>query len=64
MGRLIMVAIGTLLGTSLPAVAQQDSGPWGMHEWMGWGWGGMVLGPLFMVALLALLVAVVIALAG
>lgn len=63
MNRLTIVAIGTLLGTSLPAVAQQGYGPWGMHEWMGWGWGGMVLGPLFMLALLALLVAVIIALA-
>ena len=28
-----------------------------MHEWMGWGWGGMFLGPLFMIVWLALLVA-------
>ncbi len=37
-------------------------GPWQMmHDWgMGWGWGGMFLGPLFMVAWLALLVAVIV----
>jgi putative membrane protein len=32
-----------------------------MHNWgMGWGWGGMSLGPLFMIAWLALLVAVIV----
>ncbi len=32
-----------------------------MHGWgMGWGWGGMFLGPLFMIAWLALLVAVIV----
>lgn len=30
-----------------------------MHDW-GWGWGGMWLGPLFMIAWLALLVAVIV----
>jgi putative membrane protein len=33
-----------------------------MHDWM-MGWGGMWLGPLFMIAVLALLVAAVVALA-
>lgn len=34
---------------------------WGpMHDWMGWGWGGMFLGPLFMIAWLAILVAVIV----
>ena len=32
-----------------------------MHDWMGWGWGGMWLGPIFMIALLTLLVAAVVA---
>ena len=62
MKRLTIVAMGALLGSSLQAAAQQEYGPWRMHDWMGWGWGGMWLGPLFMLALLALLVAVVIAL--
>lgn len=34
----------------------QDSGPWQMYDWMGWGWGGMWLGPLFMIAVLAVLI--------
>jgi putative membrane protein len=35
-----------------------------MHDWMGWGWGwgGMWLGPIFMLALLALFVATIVAL--
>jgi putative membrane protein len=28
-----------------------------MHDWMGWGWGGMWFGPLSMIALLALTIA-------
>jgi putative membrane protein len=31
-----------------------------MHDWMGWGWGGMWLGPLVWLALLALFVAFVV----
>jgi putative membrane protein len=33
-----------------------------MHDWMGWGWGGMWLGPLFMIGLLAVFVAAIVAL--
>jgi putative membrane protein len=33
-----------------------------MHDWMGWGWGGMWLGPLFMLIPLVLLVAAVVVL--
>jgi putative membrane protein len=41
----------------------QGPGPWQMHDWgWGWGWGGMWLGPLFMIALLALLIAGIVAL--
>jgi putative membrane protein len=40
----------------------QDSGPWQMHDWMGWGWGGMWLGPLFMIAVLAVLIVGIVAL--
>lgn len=44
-----------------PALAQQEMGPWRMHDW-GWGWGGMWLGPLFMLVLLGLVVAVFVGL--
>lgn len=44
------------------AASAQGPGPWQMHEWMGWGWGGMWLGPIFMIALLALFVAAIVAL--
>lgn len=44
-----------------PALAQQDVGPWRMHDW-GWGWGGMWLGPIFMLLVLAGLVAGIVAL--
>lgn len=61
MNRIVTIAVATLLASALPASAQQDWGPWRMHEWMGWGsgWGGMIFGPLMMIAWLAVLVAVV-----
>jgi putative membrane protein len=62
MCRVVLVAIGTFLTSALPASAQQDYGPWRMHEWMGWGWGGMWFGPLLMLAVFALLVAFVVSL--
>jgi putative membrane protein len=51
---LTAAAIAALTPTSGRA---QGPGPWQMHDWMGWGWGGMWLGPLIMIAVLALLVA-------
>ena len=36
------------------------AGPWQMHDWMGWGWGGMWLGPLFMLIPLTLLIAAIV----
>jgi putative membrane protein len=51
---------GALLGAA-PAWAQ-GPGPWQMHDWMGWGWGGMWLGPLFMIVLLTLLIAGIVGL--
>jgi putative membrane protein len=57
------VSLASLMAASLavaPAWAQ-GPGPWGMHDWTGWGWGGMWLGPLFMIALLALLIAGIVA---
>ena len=59
MSRLALVAIGTFLTSALPASAQ-DYGPWRMHEWMGWGWGGMWFGPLLMLAVIVLFVALVV----
>ena len=52
-----LVAIGTFLTSALPASAQQDYGPWRMHEW---GWGGMWFGPLLMLAVIVLFVALVV----
>src|SRR5262245_4379637 len=58
-----------LLGLAAPAAASlaatpawaQGPGPWQMHDWK--GWGGMWLGPVFMLALLVLLIAGIVALA-
>ena len=58
--RRIPIAVLVLLAIpSMPALAQQDFGPWRMHDW---GWGGMWLGPLFMLGVLALLVAFIVGL--
>ena len=58
---IIPTATGFLLTAAIPASAQQGD-PWRMHDWMGWGWGGMWFGPLLMLAALALLVAFVVVL--
>jgi putative membrane protein len=50
-----------ILTVASPALAQQDFGPWRMHDW-GWGWGGMWLGPIFMLLVLGGLVAGIVAL--
>ena len=48
---------------SLPAVAwaQAQNGPYGYGPQMMWGWGwyGMILGPLFMILMLAVVIAAV-----
>ena len=61
MNRIILAVTTALLMSAVPTSAQQD-GPWRMHDGMGWGsgWGGMFLGPLFMIAWLAILVAVIV----
>lgn len=56
----ILIATGAVLASIGPALAQQDYGPRHMHDWMGWGWSGMLLGPLFMIFWIAVLVAVVV----
>ena len=59
-----IVSLAPVGASSLPAAAwAQGPGPWPMHDWTGWGWGGgMWLGPLFMIALLVLLIAAIVAL--
>ena len=68
MKRSSLIAVGkvpifalAILAFAGPALTQQDIGPWRMHDW-GWGWGGMWLGPLFMLVLLGLVVAVFVGL--
>ena len=51
-----LVAIGAISFFAHPIMAQQDIGPWRMHDW-GWGWGGMWIGPLIMLILIGLVVA-------
>lgn len=58
-------AIVALLASVAVATAAraQGPGPGWMHDWgTGWGSGGMWLGPLFMIALLALLIGLIAAL--
>jgi putative membrane protein len=58
-----IVAIAPGWSGLLPGTAwAQGPGPWQMHDWMGWGWGGMWLGPLFMLIPLVLLIAAVVVL--
>lgn len=58
-----LAALTAAPGLAVPAEAQ-GPGTWQMqmHDWMGWGWGGMWIGPLVMIALLALLIAGIMAL--
>jgi putative membrane protein len=54
-----------LVVTATPSLASATAwaqGSWQMHDGMGWGWGGMWIGPLFMIGLLALLIAGIVAL--
>ena len=51
MKRIVPIAVAGLLASALPVYAQQDWGP---------GWGGMILGPLMMIAWLAVLVVVAV----
>lgn len=56
LANLSFLAMATLASS---AFAQPDFGPWRMHDW---GWGGMWLGPIFMLVVLAVLVAGIVAL--
>ena len=61
-----MTLVRSSVLTAASAVAAsawaQGPGPWQMHDWMGWGGGGMWLGPLFMIIPLALLIVAIVAL--
>jgi putative membrane protein len=64
-GRAMKLAgLATATAASLAAMPAwaQGPGPWQMHDWTGWGWGGMWLGPLFMIIPLVLLIVAVVAL--
>lgn len=62
---LSIVAIGTTIaflpGASLAQTTDPDRYGWGpqMMGW-GWGWGGMIFGPIFMILVLALVIAVAV----
>jgi putative membrane protein len=59
-----LLGLAAVAATSLAASSAQAQGPGPgqMHDWTGWGWGGMWIGPLFMIGVLALLIAGVVAL--
>lgn len=57
MNRITLALTVAFLTFAMPVSAQQG-GPWRMHDWM--GWGGMFLGPLFMIVWLGILVAVIV----
>lgn len=60
---LSIAAIGTTIALLPGAALAQTSGPdhfgWG-PQMMGWGWGGMIFGPIFMILVLALVIAVAV----
>jgi putative membrane protein len=60
--RLASLATATAASLAATPAWAQGPGPWQMHDWMGWGWGGMWLGPLFMIIPLALLIVALVAL--
>jgi putative membrane protein len=59
-----LASLATMTAAFLGAASAraQGPGPWQMHDWMGWGWGGMWIGPLLMIAALAVLLAGMVAL--
>lgn len=61
MKHLAVLPVFAITMAASSASAQQDFGPWRLHDW-GWGWGGMWLGPVFMLLVLAGLVAGIVAL--
>ncbi len=57
----ILVAVPAYVATAATAGAQ-PSGSYthDPHMWGGWGWGGMILGPIMMILFIAAAVAVVV----
>lgn len=62
MRQIFTLVLVATFGAAHPALAQQEGDHWRMHEWMGWGGGGMWLGPLWLLLWLAVIMAVIIAL--
>lgn len=60
MKRRIALIVVALFAASRQSLAQQEYGPWRMHDWMGWSGGGMWFGPLWMLVSLAALVALIV----
>lgn len=69
MNKTLRTIILVVASSGLPAAVRSQEtqtpaapyGPWHMmHDGWGMGWGAMFLGPLFMIAWLALLVAVIV----
>lgn len=60
---LSIAAIGTAIALLPSAALAQTTDPdrygWGPHM-MGWGWSGMIFGPIFMILVLALVIAVAV----
>jgi putative membrane protein len=56
-----LTALTAAFVSAAPTWAQGPS-PSQMHDWMSWGWGGMWLGPLFMIIPLALLIVAIVVL--
>ncbi len=54
----LLLTVPAIVSITLPAVAQTD----GDHAHMmgAWGWGGMILGPIMMIAFIAVAVVVVV----
>jgi putative membrane protein len=60
-GKAILVAVPAYIAT-MATVGAQPSGSYthDPHMWGGWGWGGMILGPIMMILFIAAAVAVVV----
>jgi putative membrane protein len=57
-----LAGLVVMAAASLASATAWAQGPWQMHDGMGWGWGGMWIGPILMIALLALVIAGIVAL--
>lgn len=56
-----LAALAAMIGVAAPALADQAHQGYGYPMmWGGWGWPGMILGPLMLIAVLAAVVAIVV----